>query len=107
MIFNGRRRTGRLDLEAIEMAVRSAMHQAGAAALTELLPFPAPAADQRTLPCSCGRPARYRELRAVLLTRRFFSSRKEFHAATGVSWRTVDRSAVRMAVMVLRPAAVS
>ena len=37
-----RRKTGRLDLEAIEMAVRSAMHQAGAAALTELLQFPAP-----------------------------------------------------------------
>ena len=36
VIFNDRRRTGRLDLEAIEMAVRSAMHQAGAAALTEL-----------------------------------------------------------------------
>ena len=48
MIFTGRRKTGRLDLEAIEMAVRSAMHQAGAAALTELLQFPAPAADQRT-----------------------------------------------------------
>jgi hypothetical protein len=64
VIFNGRRRTGRLDLEAIEMAVRSAMHQAGAAALTELLQFPAPAADQRTLPCSCGRQAHYRELRS-------------------------------------------
>jgi hypothetical protein len=64
VIFNGRRRTGRLDLEAIEMALRSAMHQAGAAALTELPQFPAPAADQRTLPCSCGRQAHYRELRA-------------------------------------------
>jgi hypothetical protein len=64
VIFNDRRRTGRLDLEAIEMAVRSAMHQAGAAALTELLQFPAPAADQRRLPCSCGRQAHYRELRS-------------------------------------------
>ena len=64
VIFNGRRRTGRLDLEAIEMVVRSAMHQAGAAALTELLQFPAPAADQRTLSCSCGRQAHYRELRS-------------------------------------------
>src|SRR5207237_5564173 len=54
VIFNGRRKTGRLDLEAIEMVVRSAMHQAGAAALTELLHFPTPTADQRTLPCSCG-----------------------------------------------------
>lgn len=64
VIFDGRRQTGRLDLEAIEMAVRSAMHQAGAAALNELLQFPVPAADQRTLPCSCGQQAHYRELRS-------------------------------------------
>jgi hypothetical protein len=64
VIFSGRRKTGRLDLEAIEMVVRSALHQAGAAALTELLHFPAPAADQRTLPCPCGRQARYQELRS-------------------------------------------
>jgi hypothetical protein len=63
-IFNGRRKTGRLDLEAIEMVVRSAMHQAGAAALTELLHFPTPTADQRTLPCGCGQQAHYRELRS-------------------------------------------
>jgi hypothetical protein len=64
VIFNGRRRTGRLDLEAIEMAVRSAMHQAGAAALTELLQFPTPVADQQRLPCPCGHQAHYRELRS-------------------------------------------
>ena len=64
MIFNGRRKTGRLDLEAIEIAVRSAMHQAGAAALTQLLQFEVPAADQRTLPCPCGQQAHYRELRS-------------------------------------------
>jgi hypothetical protein len=46
------------------MAVRSAMHQAGAAALTELLQFPVPDADQRTLPCSCGHHACYQELRS-------------------------------------------
>jgi hypothetical protein len=45
------------------MAVRSAMHHAGATALTELLQFPAPAADQRSIPCSCGHLAHYRELR--------------------------------------------
>jgi hypothetical protein len=50
-------------LEAVEMAMRSALHRAGAAALTELLHFPAPLADQRTLPCGCGRPAQYRDLR--------------------------------------------
>ena len=64
VIFNGRHKTGHLDLEAIEMAVRSAMHQAGAAALAELLQFPAPADDQRNLPCSCGHQAQYRELRS-------------------------------------------
>ena len=64
MIFTGRRKTGQLDLEAMEMAVRSAMHRAGAAALTELLQFPAPAADQRTVDCACGKQAHYRELRA-------------------------------------------
>jgi hypothetical protein len=63
VILNGRRRTGRLDLEAIEMAVRSAMHQAGAAALSQLLHFAEPTADQRTLPCDCGHKAHYRELR--------------------------------------------
>ena len=62
-IFTGRRKTGRLDLEAIEMAVRSAMHQAGAAALAELLQFPVPAADQCTVACACGQQAHYRELR--------------------------------------------
>jgi len=46
------------------MAVRSALHHAGAAALTELLQFPAPAAEQRQLLCRCGHTARYRELRS-------------------------------------------
>ena len=64
VIFNGRRQSGRLDLEAIEMAVRSAMHQAGAAALGELLQFAVPAADQRTIACACGHSAHYQELRS-------------------------------------------
>ena len=46
------------------MAVRSAMHRAGAAALGELLQFDAPADDLRTIPCPCGHQARYRELRS-------------------------------------------
>ena len=49
------------------MLVRSAMHQAGAAALSELLRFPIPSADQRTLPCDCGQQAHYRELRSKLV----------------------------------------
>ncbi len=44
--------------------MRSALHQAGAAALSELLQFPAPAADLRTLPCSCGQLAPYGGLRS-------------------------------------------
>jgi hypothetical protein len=40
------------------------MHRAGAAALTELLQFPAPAADRQTVACACGHHAHYRELRA-------------------------------------------
>jgi hypothetical protein len=64
VIFQDRRTAGRVDLEAVEMAVRSAMHRAGAAALTELLHFPAPANAARTLACPCGQPAPYRELRS-------------------------------------------
>jgi hypothetical protein len=64
VIFIARRKTGCLDLEAIEMAVRSAMHHAGATALSELLYFPVPPADQRTLPCPCGRQTVYREFRS-------------------------------------------
>jgi len=56
------RKTGSLDLEAVEMLVRSAMHQAGASVLTELLRFPAP--DQRAIACPCGHQAVYRELRS-------------------------------------------
>ena len=46
------------------MALRAALHQAGTAALSQLLRFPAPADKQRTIPCSCGQQARYRELRS-------------------------------------------
>ena len=64
VIFNGRRQSGRLDLEATEMVVRSVMHQAGASVLTRLLCFASPADDQRTIPCACGGQAHYRELRS-------------------------------------------
>jgi len=64
VIFSARGPTGRLDLEAVEMAVRSALHRAGAAALTELLQFPVPPSEQRTVPCACGHLAHYRELRS-------------------------------------------
>ena len=63
VVFQERRKTGRIDLEATEMAVRAALHRAGAAALSQLLRFPAPADDQRNVPCSCGQAAHYHQLR--------------------------------------------
>ena len=63
MVFQDRRKTGRLDLEATEMAVRSALHRAGAAALTQLLQFPAPSGEQRRVACPCGQQAPYHQLR--------------------------------------------
>jgi hypothetical protein len=46
------------------MAMRSAMHHAGATVLNELLRFPAPAVEQRSIRCSCGHQAGYQELRS-------------------------------------------
>ena len=57
-------RSGSLDLEAVEMAVRSSMHQAGAAVLDQLLEFDPPSAEQRQLPCTCGHTAGYVEMRS-------------------------------------------
>jgi hypothetical protein len=63
VVFEDRRKTGRLDLEATEMAMRSALHRAGAAALSQLLEFPAPTEEGRTRACPCGQQAHYRERR--------------------------------------------
>ena len=46
------------------MAMRSALHHAGATALSQLLQFPVPATEQRSIPCPCGHQARYEELRS-------------------------------------------
>jgi hypothetical protein len=64
LLFRERRQQGRLDLEAVEMAIRSALHRAGAAALTELLQYAPPEPEQRSLPCPCGHTAVYRGLHA-------------------------------------------
>ena len=64
VVFEDRRKTGRLDLQATEMAMRSALRRAGAAALSQLLQFPAPTAEGRTRACPCGQPAHYREQRS-------------------------------------------
>jgi hypothetical protein len=46
------------------MVVRSTMHRVGAVVLTELLQFPVPPRDQRTVACACGQQAHYQELRS-------------------------------------------
>ena len=46
------------------MAMRAAMHRAGAMALSRLLQGTPPGPDERAVPCPCGRQARYREMRA-------------------------------------------
>lgn len=65
MIFAERRKTGRLDLEQVEMGLRAAIHRGGAAALSHLLEEAPP--QQRTRPCSCGRNARFVEMRCRLI----------------------------------------
>jgi len=51
-IFAERRKAGELDIEAVELALRTALHSAGAAGLTELLRQPGPV--QTGIPCACG-----------------------------------------------------
>ena len=63
-VFAERQHHGRTDLEAVETGLRAALHQAGSAALTELLRYEAPAADQHQLPCPCGHYAQYQGLRS-------------------------------------------
>jgi hypothetical protein len=63
-IFAQRHSSGRTDLEAVESALRAALHQAGAKALTQLLQFEAPVPEQRQRPCPCGQQAQYQGLRS-------------------------------------------
>lgn len=48
VLFNGRRKTGQVDMEASEMMLR----------------FSVPPAEQRTVSCACGHTAHYQELRS-------------------------------------------
>jgi len=92
-VFEDRRKTGRLDLEATEMAMRSALHRAGAAAMSQLLEFPAPGEAERTRPCSCGQQAHYRGLhsKAVLTALgQVEVSRPYYLCACGVGQFPVD-----------------
>src|SRR5262249_36855566 len=63
-MFADRRTSGRLDLEAAEVAIRSTMHRTGADAITELLRFSAPDDQHRSIPCPCGHVAGYQEMRS-------------------------------------------
>lgn len=61
VIFAGYRKTGQLDLEAVETLVRGSMHRAGASILGSLLS--APGAQVSQAPCVCGHTARYHDTR--------------------------------------------
>ncbi len=61
VIFTGWRKTGQLDLEAVEMAVRGAMHRAGAQAVGKLLSQAGGNPPQ--VPCSCGGEAGFHSSR--------------------------------------------
>ena|GEM_PF-2539927 len=64
LVFAQRRQDGRTDLEGVETTLRAALHQAGAAALTQLPQFEAPASDHRRWPCRCGHRASCQEVRS-------------------------------------------
>lgn len=64
VLFSGQRKTGHIDLEAVEMMVRLSMQRAGAAGLEQMLATPVPSASERGMPCACGEQARYQGLRS-------------------------------------------
>jgi len=61
VIFTGWRKSGKLDLEAVEMATRAAMHRAGAAVLGQLLSSSETASH--AVSCACGQQAQYHDTR--------------------------------------------
>jgi hypothetical protein len=60
-VFADLRRQGQVDLEALEMATRAAMHQAGASVIEQLLN--ANQSVKPETPCDCGGPARFHQMR--------------------------------------------
>ena len=56
-----------MDLEAVELALRASLHQAGATALNALLQFDPPSPQERQLACPCGHSANYVGLRSKSL----------------------------------------
>ena len=65
-------------LEAVEMAIRATVHQTGADAVTELLRFPPPEEDHRSIPCDCGQASKYEGMRSRPIL-------------TAVGWSHIDR----------------
>jgi hypothetical protein len=60
------------------MAIRSTVHQTGADAVTELLRFPPPDEEHRSIPCDCGHTAKYEGMRSRPLL-------------TAVGWAQIER----------------
>ena len=60
------------------MAIRSTVHQTGADAVTELLRLSPPDGEHRSIPCTCGRVARYEGMRSRPIL-------------TVVGWARIDR----------------
>ena len=61
VIFSGWRKTGKLDLEAVEMVTRSAAHHIGASVLSQILSLSEPVPEE--VACRCGHQARYHDTR--------------------------------------------
>jgi hypothetical protein len=61
VFFAGSRKSGHFDLEAIEMATRTASHHLGARMVEKLLS--APTEFERKVPCPCGQKARFHQMR--------------------------------------------
>jgi hypothetical protein len=60
------------------MAIRSTVHQTGAAAVTELLRFQPPDNEHRTVACACGQVAKYEAMRSRPIL-------------TAVGWAQIER----------------
>lgn len=61
VVFASGRKTGQVELEAVEMAVRGAMHRAGASVVGRLLSLAAP--HPARVACACGAEARFHSTR--------------------------------------------
>jgi hypothetical protein len=65
VVFKGLRKSGQLDLEAVEMATRAASHRFGAKVLEGLLSRPV--GPERTVACDCGHQAHFHQMRVKQL----------------------------------------